>query len=49
MVVLRAVVLNGLGGIVFGWFYWRHGLLSAMASHFSADLVIHVIVPLIGG
>jgi hypothetical protein len=49
MVVLRAVVLNGLGGIVFGWFYWRHGLVSAMASHFSADLVIHVIVPLIGG
>ncbi len=49
MVVLRAVVLNGLGGIVFGWFYWRYGLLSAMASHFSADLVIHVIVPLVGG
>lgn len=49
MVVLRAVVLNGLGGLVFGWFYWRYGLLSAMASHFSADLVIHVIVPLIGG
>lgn len=49
MVVLRAVVLNGLIGVVLGWFYWRHGLLSAMAGHFSADLVLHVIVPLIGG
>lgn len=49
LVVLRAVVLNGLIGVVLGWFYWRHGLLSAMAGHFSADLVLHVIVPLIGG
>jgi hypothetical protein len=49
LVVLRAVVLNGLGGVVLGWFYWRHGLLSAMAGHFSADLVLHVLVPLLGG
>lgn len=49
MVVLRAVVLNGLIGVVLGWFYWRHGLLSAMAGHFSADLVLHVILPLLGG
>jgi hypothetical protein len=35
-------VLNGIGGIVFGWLYWRNGLESAMTAHFSADIVVHV-------
>lgn len=47
VVVVRAIVLNGLGGVVFGWLYWRRGMLSAMASHFCADLVLHVLSPLL--
>lgn len=47
IVVIRAVVLNGVGGVIFGWLYWRKGLESAMISHFSADIVLHVITPLI--
>ncbi len=43
LVVLRAVVLNGLGGIAFGYLYFTRGLESAMISHFSADLVLHVL------
>src|SRR5512142_2246300 len=43
LVVLRAIVLNGLGGIAFGYLYFTRGLESAMISHFSADLVLHVI------
>lgn len=43
LVVLRAIVLNGLGGVAFGWLYWKRGLESAMLSHFSADLVLHVL------
>ena len=42
LVVTRAVVLNGLVGVVAGWLYWRRGLESAMVAHFSADLVVHV-------
>ena len=42
-VVVRAVVLNGLLGVAFGWLYVKHGLESAMISHFSADLVLHVL------
>jgi hypothetical protein len=46
VVVARTVLLNGIAGLVFGWFYVRHGLESAMLSHFCADLVLHVGAPL---
>ena len=49
LVITRAIVLNGLAGLVFGWFYWKHGLEAAMVSHFSGDIVLHVIVPLLTG
>jgi membrane protease YdiL (CAAX protease family) len=47
LVVIRAIVLNGVGGIIFGWLYWKKGLESAMIAHFSADIVLHVITPLV--
>jgi hypothetical protein len=43
LVVARAIVLNGLAGIAFGYLYWTRGLESAMLSHFSADIVLHVL------
>jgi hypothetical protein len=46
LVVTRAVVLNGIGGIAFGWLYWRRGLESAMVGHFSADIILHVLLVL---
>jgi hypothetical protein len=39
---------NGLVGVVFGWLYWRYGLLAAMIAHFSADVVLHTLAPLLG-
>lgn len=47
LVVARALLLNGLGGLVFGWLYWRRGLLAAMLAHFCADIVLHVATPLL--
>lgn len=47
IVELRAVLLNGVGGIIFGWLYWKKGLESAMISHFSADICLHVILPFV--
>ena len=44
IVVIRALVLNSLAGIVFGWLYWKRGLESAIVSHFSADIALHVIL-----
>lgn len=40
--IVRAVVLNGSAGIVFGALFRRYGLEWAMASHFALDLVLHV-------
>jgi len=45
LVVTRALVLNGLGGVGFGYLYMKHGLESAMIAHFSADIVLHVLLP----
>jgi len=47
LVITRAIVLNGIGGIIFGWLYWKKGLESAMIAHFSTDIVIHVITPIV--
>jgi membrane protease YdiL (CAAX protease family) len=47
VVILRAVLLNGVVGIIFGWLYWKKGLESAMIAHFSSDIVLHVITPTI--
>lgn len=46
LVIARTIVLNGIGGIVFGWLYWKRGLESAMLAHFSADIVLHVLLAL---
>ena len=46
LVVLRAVLLNGIPGVVFGVLYWKRGLESAMISHFAGDLILHVVTPL---
>jgi len=42
LVVARTVLLNGIGAIVFGWLYMKRGLESAIVSHFSTDIVLHV-------
>jgi membrane protease YdiL (CAAX protease family) len=46
LIVTRALVLNGVAGLAFGWLYWTYGLESAIIAHFSADMVLHVIFAL---
>ena len=46
LIVTRAVVLNGLIGMACGWLFWKRGLESAIVAHFSADLVLHVLLAL---
>jgi membrane protease YdiL (CAAX protease family) len=43
MLVARTIALNALGGLVFGWVFWRQGLEAAMASHASAHVAFAVI------
>ncbi|MDX1500306.1 MAG: CPBP family intramembrane glutamic endopeptidase [Woeseiaceae bacterium] len=49
LVVARSILLNGLVGLAAGFLYYRRGLEMAMLCHFSADVVLHVVVPLAGG
>ena len=42
MLVVRAVVLNGIAGIVFGYLYWKRGLEAAMVAHMSTHLVMQI-------
>ena len=41
--VIRAILINGILGAVFGWLYWRRGLEAAMLAHLVADLLLHVL------
>jgi hypothetical protein len=45
VLITRAVVLNGIAGIAFGWLFWQYGLEAAMLGHFFADILLHVIGP----
>ncbi len=46
LVVTRAIVLNGLAGLAFGYLYFTRGFESAMLAHFSGDLILHVVFAL---
>lgn len=49
VIILRAIVLNGIGGVIFGWLYWKKGLESAMLAHFTTDIVLLTVLPLLVG
>ena len=42
---LRAIVLNGIAGIVLGWLYWRRGLEWAVLAHLIADATMYLVLP----
>jgi membrane protease YdiL (CAAX protease family) len=43
-VQVNVVIQNTLVGLVFGWFYWKYGLESAMLTHFLLDVFIYVLM-----
>lgn len=43
LIITRALVLNGLLGLWFGYLYYRKGLEYAIIAHMSADVFVHVI------
>ena len=46
LIILRALLLNGIVAVGTGYLYWQHGLLVAMLAHFTADMVLHVFAPM---
>ncbi len=47
LLVIRTLVINGAGGLLFGWLYVTFGLESAILAHIAADVVVHGFVPLV--
>lgn len=47
LVIFRALVLNGIGGIVFGWVFWKKGFEAAVIAHFTTDVVLLTLLPLL--
>ncbi|PLW96055.1 MAG: hypothetical protein C0593_12575 [Marinilabiliales bacterium] len=46
IVILRVIILNSVGGIAFGLIYLKKGFLPAVVTHFFADLILQVMVPI---
>jgi hypothetical protein len=45
LIITRALILNGLAGLAFGVLFLQFGLEFAMIAHFSADIMIHLVLP----
>ena len=46
-IVIRCFLLNGVGGLIFGYFYWKKGFTMAIASHMTVHLSrIFIFMPL---
>ena len=47
--IIFVLIGNGVPGVVFGWLFWRKGLIAAMLSHTFFDIVTKVVYPLFIG
>lgn len=45
--VWATILGNVAVGVLYGWCYWRHGLISAIVAHFSLDIVLHMLPALV--
>lgn len=45
----RTLLLNGLGGVVYGWLFCRHHLEAAMAAHAATHLALAALQTGLGG
>lgn len=45
LLVVRALVLNGVVGLACGFLYVGRGLEAAMVAHLTADVVLHLVAP----
>ena len=47
LLLLYIIIGNAVGGIIFGWLYWKQGLESAMIAHIFAHVVMVLAAALI--
>ncbi|MBN1262683.1 MAG: CPBP family intramembrane metalloprotease [Anaerolineae bacterium] len=49
-IVIRTVLLNAFGGVLFGWLFWRRNLETAMVAHAAGHVgffIVNVVVALL--
>jgi hypothetical protein len=47
VVIIRALLLNGIAGIAFGWLFWQYSLEAAMLAHISIHAFTFVLSSLL--
>jgi membrane protease YdiL (CAAX protease family) len=48
-VILRAVVLNGIAGIAYGWLFWHYSLEAAIIAHASLHVITFIVTIFVKG
>lgn len=43
LIVFRTILLNALGGMIFGWLYWRRSLEVAMVAHAAGHIGFFIV------
>lgn len=43
LIIFRTVLLNALGGVLFGWLFWRRNLETSMVAHAAAHVGFFVV------
>lgn len=43
LIIFRTILLNALGGMVFGWIYWRRSLEVAMVAHAAGHIGFFIV------
>lgn len=46
LLVVRTVLLNALGGLWFGWLFWRRSLEAGMSAHAFTHVLLWLLAPL---
>ncbi len=49
LIIIRTVFLNAIGGVIFGWLFWRRSLEAAMVSHAATHVGFFIIGLAISG
>lgn len=52
LLIFRTILLNALGGLIFGWLFWRRNLETAMVAHAATHVgffIITMVALVIGG
>jgi membrane protease YdiL (CAAX protease family) len=48
IIIIRTVLLNAIGGVFYGWLFWRRHLEAGMVAHASTHIGFFILRTLLG-